>query len=184
MEVEGKEPEYHDEVVEDYRKFGGTLQYRVRWVGWPSLTWEPWYFVNTTDAVARFHRCYPKKPGPMSEGSEVAVLQRRGLSICGFAVALSLRGGYCHGPSIGDDKAPAMGHGSSLDDTAPIITPPAMSTAMPTAMSIAKLPTVGIGKHDLSFESHSIQDLHVLADVELLWDGRSEGAETEQRERG
>ena len=37
MQVEGKEPEYHVEAVEDSRKFRGTLQYRVRWVGWPSL---------------------------------------------------------------------------------------------------------------------------------------------------
>ena len=39
--VEGEEPEYHVEAVEDSRKSRGTLQYRVRWVGWPSLTWEP-----------------------------------------------------------------------------------------------------------------------------------------------
>ena len=38
MEVEGEEPEYHVEAVEDSRKVRGTLQYRVRWVGWPSLT--------------------------------------------------------------------------------------------------------------------------------------------------
>ena len=121
VEVEGEEPEYHVEAVEDSRRFRGTLQYRVRWVGWPSLTWEPWYFVNTTDAVTRFHRRYPRKPGPMPEGSEVAELQRRGLSISGFAGAQSLRGGYCHSPSLDDDKAPAMGHGSSLDDKAPIV---------------------------------------------------------------
>ena len=65
-----------------------------------------------------------------------------------------------------------MGHGSSLDDKAPITTP------------IAKLPTVAIAKHDLSFESHSIQDLDALEDVELLWDVLGEGAETRQRERG
>ena len=76
VEVEGEEPEYHVEAVEDLRKFHGTLQYRVRWVGWPSLTWEPWYFVNTTDAVTLFHKRYPKKPGPMPKGSEVAKLQR------------------------------------------------------------------------------------------------------------
>ena len=69
-----------------------------------------------------------------------------------------------------------MGHGSSLDGKAPVTTP--------AATPIAKLPTVAIGKHDLSFESHSIQDLDALADAELLWDVRSEGAETRQRERG
>ena len=86
----------------------------------------------------------------------------------------------CHGPSLDDDKAPAMGDGSSLDDKTPVTVP----AATPAATSIAKLPTVAIGKHDLSFESHSIQDLDVLADVELLWDVRGEGAETRQRERG
>ena len=112
----------------------------------------------------------------MPEGSEVAELQRRGLSISGFAGAQSLGGGYCHGPSLDDDKAPAMGHGSSLGGRAPVTTP--------AATSIAKLPTVAIGKHDLSFESHSIQDRDALADAELLWDVRGEGAETRQRERG
>ena len=118
----------------------------------------------------------------MPEGSEVAELQRRGLSISGFAGAQSLRGGYCHGPSLDDDKAPALGHGSSLDDKAPVTTPAATPAAMPAATPIAKLPTVAIGRHDLSFESHSIQDLDALADAELLWDVRGEGAEMRQRE--
>ena len=65
--VEGEEPEYHVEAVEDSRTFREILQYRVRWVGWPSLTWEPWYYVNTTEAVSWFHRPYPKKPGPIPE---------------------------------------------------------------------------------------------------------------------
>ena len=85
-----------------------------------------------------------------------------------------------------------MGHGSSLDDKAPVTTPAAMPATMRAATpaatraatSIAKLPTVAMGKYDLSFESHSIQDLDALADVELLWDVRGEGAETRQRERG
>ena len=38
MEVEGEEPEYHVEAMEDSRKFRGILQYRVRWVSWQSLT--------------------------------------------------------------------------------------------------------------------------------------------------
>ena len=108
VEVEGEEPEYHVEAVEDSRKFRGSLQYQVRWVGWPSLTWEPWSFVNTTDAVTWIHRRYPRKPGPMPEGSEVAELQRRGLRISGFARAQLLSGGNCHGPLLDDDKAPAM----------------------------------------------------------------------------
>ena len=86
----------------------------------------------------------------------------------------------CHGPSLDDDKAPAMGHGSSLDDKTPVTTP----AVTPAAMSITKLPTVAIGKHNLSFESHSIQDLDALADVELLWDVRGEEAKMRQREGG
>ena len=175
---------YHVEAVEDSRKFREILQYQVRWVGWPSLTWEQWYFVNTTDAVTRFHRSCPPKPGPMLEGSEVAELHHRGLSISGFDGTQSLRGGYCHGPSLNDDKAPDMGHESSLDEKAPVNTPAATPATTPAATSIDNLPMVAIGKHDLSFESHRIQDLDVLADVELLWDVRGEGPETWQRERG
>ena len=77
-----------------------------------------------------------------------------------------------------------MGHGSSLDDKAPVTTHAATLAATPAATPIAKLPTVAIGKHDLSFESHSIQDLDALADVELRWDVRGEGAETRPRKRG
>ena len=106
----------------------------------------------------------------MPEGSEVAELQRRGLYISGFTGAQSLRGGYCHSPSLDDDKASAMGHGSSLDDKAPVTMPAATPATTPTITPIGKLPTVAIGKHDLSFESHSIQDLNALAGVELLWD--------------
>ena len=102
----------------------------------------------------------------MPQGFEVAELQCRGLSISGFAGAQSLRGGDCHGPSLDDDKAPATGHGSSLDDK----TPDTMPSTMSAAKSIAKLPTVAIGKHDLSFESPSIQDLDAQADVDLRWD--------------
>ena len=114
----------------------------------------------------------------MHEGSEVAELQHRVLSISGFAGAQSLRGGYCHGPSRDDDKAPDMGQESSLDDKAPVTTPAATPSAMPATTPIARLPTVAIGKHDLSFESHSIQDLDALEDVELCWNVRGEGAET------
>ena len=38
VKVEGEEPEYHVEAMEDFRKFRGILQYRFRRVGWPSLT--------------------------------------------------------------------------------------------------------------------------------------------------
>ena len=69
-----------------------------------------------------------------------------------------------------------MGHRSSLDDKTPLTTP--------EVTSIAKLPMVAIGKHDLSFESYSIQYLDALADVGLLWDVQGEGAGMRQRQRG
>ena len=94
--VEGEEPEYLVEAVEDSRRYRGTLQYRVRWVGWPSMTWELWYFVNTTEAVTRFHQRYPAKPGPMSDRAEKEELRRRGLNLSGFARAQPLERGYCH----------------------------------------------------------------------------------------
>ena len=62
--------------------------------------------------------------------------------------------------------------------------PAATAAAMPAATFIPKLPMVAIGKHDLSFESHSVQDLGALADAELLWDVRGEGAPTWQSARG
>ena len=75
-----------------------------------------------------------------------------------------------------------MGHRSSLDDKPPVSMPATMPAAMPATTSMAKLPTVAIGKHDLSFESHSVQDLHALADAELLWDVQGEGSKTWKRE--
>ena len=108
--VEGEEPEYHVEAVEDSRSYRGTLQYRVRWVGWPSMTWEPWYFVNTTEAVTRFHQRYPAKLGLMPDGAENEELRRRGLNLSGFAGAQPLERGYCQGaaesPTITRHKAP------------------------------------------------------------------------------
>ena len=76
----------------------------------------------------------------MSEGSKVAELQRRGLSISGFTGTQSLRGGYCHGLSLDDDKAPARGHGLSLDDKAPVTTPAAAPATTPAATPIANCP--------------------------------------------
>ena len=95
--VEGEEPEYHVEALEDSCHYRGTLQKRVCWVGWPSITWEPWYFVNTTEDVTCFHRSYPAKSGPMPEGAEKEELRRRGLNLSGFAGAQPLERGYCHG---------------------------------------------------------------------------------------
>ena len=68
--VEGGEPEYHVEAVEDSHRYCGTLLYQVHWVGWPSMTWELWNVVITTQAVTRFHQRYPAKAGPMLDGPE------------------------------------------------------------------------------------------------------------------
>ena len=69
-------------------------------------------------------------------------------------------GGDCHGSALGDDKpsTPATTHATT-----------------PTAMP----PIVAIGRHDLSFETHSIQDLEALADTELLRDIRTASGCTE-----
>ena len=96
--VEGEAPEYPVESVDDSRLHHRQLQYRVRWQGWPDLTWEPWFFVNTTEAVRRFHDRYPDKPGPMPEGAEVEELRRRGLDAHSLTGARPLGRGNCHGP--------------------------------------------------------------------------------------
>ena len=84
----------------------------------------------------------------------------------------------CHGPSLDDDKAPAMGHRSSLGGNFPVTMP----TATPATTSITKLHMVAIGTHNLLFESHCIQDFDTLADAELLWDVCGVGAEKRQRD--
>ena len=62
----------------------------------------------------------------------------------------------CHGP--------ARDHASSLDQPA-----------------IPRLPTIEIGKRDVSLEAHSIQDLEELADVAMLWDIRDRATAEESR---
>ena len=149
------------------RKIRGTLQYRIRWVGWPNLAWEPWYFINTTEAVTRFHKRYPKKPGPMPEGSDVVELQRRGSNISGFAGAQSLGGGCCHGSPRGDDKPPATTPATthSTSPSTPATTPATTHATHATTHDTptTTLPTVAIGKHGPFFDAHSVQDLEVLA---------------------
>ena len=61
--VEGEEPEYHVEAVEDSRRYRGALQYRVRWVGWPSMTWEPWYLLTPLRPSPAFTRDIPQSQG-------------------------------------------------------------------------------------------------------------------------
>ena len=85
-----------------------------------------------------------------------------------------------------------MGPGFSLEEKAPIVTlattlaatSAITPAATPATTSITKLPTEAIGKHDLSFELRSIQDLDALLDTEVLWDVRGELAQTQQREQG
>ena len=63
---------------------------------------------------------------------------------------------WCHGP--------ARDHASSLDQ--PVI---------------PRLPTIEIGKRDVSLEAHRIQDLEELADVAMLWDIRDRAIAEESR---
>ena len=63
---------------------------------------------------------------------------------------------HCHGP--------AQDHASS-----------------PGQPAIPRLPTIEIGKRDVSLEAHSIQDLEELADVAMLWDVRDRATAEESR---
>jgi len=51
--------------VEDSRLYQIPLQYLICWMGYDSLTWEPAKFVNGLQAVGKFHKRYPGKPGPL-----------------------------------------------------------------------------------------------------------------------
>ena len=62
----------------------------------------------------------------------------------------------CHGP--------ARGHALSLGQPA-----------------VPRLPTIEVGKRDVSLEAHSIQDLEELADVAMLWDVRDRATAEESR---
>ena len=48
------------------------------------------------------------------------------------------------------------------------------SSTLPATLPIA-IPTVVVGRHDLSLKANGMQDLEELADVKLLGDIRSEG---------
>lgn len=62
------------------------------------------------------------------------------------------------------------GHGLARDHTPPFDQP-----------GSPRLPTVEIGKRDLSLEAHSVQDLEAVADVPLLWDVRDKATAEESR---
>ena len=47
--------------------------------------------------------------------------------------------------------------------------------------AIPRLPTIEIGRRDVSLEAHSIQDLEELADVATLWDIRDRATAEESR---
>ena len=55
----------------------------------------------------------------------------------------------------------------------------ALSLGQPT---IPRLPTIEVGKRDVSLEAHSIQDLEELADVAVLWDVRDRATAVESRQ--
>ena len=62
--------EWMVQEIVDSRWHYGTLQYRVRWLGYDQLTWEPWYHVHGLVQLPTFHTRYPRKPGPMPEDAE------------------------------------------------------------------------------------------------------------------
>jgi hypothetical protein len=125
--------------------------------------------VNTTAAVNLFHARYPKKPGPMPEGSEVEELQRRGLNVSGFAGAQHGEGGYCHGLP--------RNHSRSLDPVKCVPAKPIPDprpSSPPEPASLPDLPIVEIGSKELTLEARSVQDLQALSDSQQLWDVRDE----------
>ena len=72
--------------------------------------------------------------------------------------------GSCHGSALGYGRPPAA--------------TPATTHATTHATTRAATPTVtlqivAVGRHDLSFEAYSIQDLEALADTKLLQDIRT-----------
>jgi predicted GH43/DUF377 family glycosyl hydrolase len=69
IEVAGEE-EYQVSGVEDSRVYRNQLQYLIRWTGYDSLTWEPAKYVDGLQAVEKFHRRYPTKPGPLESAFE------------------------------------------------------------------------------------------------------------------
>jgi len=66
VEVDGEE-EYQVSSVEDSRVYRSQLQYLIRSTGNDSLTWEPAKFIDGLQAVDKFHRRYPGKPGPLEK---------------------------------------------------------------------------------------------------------------------
>lgn len=62
-------------------------------------------------------------------------------------------------------------HGSAYSHSLSLDQPP-----------LLPLPTVVIGKRDISMEAHSVQDLEALSDAVLLWDVRDK-ATAEQSAR-
>jgi hypothetical protein len=73
VEVDGFE-EFEVEQILDSRRYRGKLQYLVHWKGWsvPDRTWEPAKnLANAPAIIGKFHRDYPNKPHPGSQGSPV-----------------------------------------------------------------------------------------------------------------
>lgn len=73
IEIDG-ELEWEVEEIVDSRLFRKShLQYRVRWKGYPDLSWEPAANVaECQQLLEAFHSRYPHKPGPASSLSVIA----------------------------------------------------------------------------------------------------------------
>ena len=69
------------------------------------------------------------------------------------------------GVTASDCHGPARDHASSLGQPA-----------------IPRLPTIEVGKGDVSLEAYSIEDLKELADVAMLWDVRDRATAEESRD--
>ena len=67
-----QEEEYFVEEVVDSRYFGRwkNLQYRIKWLGYDDLSWEPAANLEDVEAVAKFHARYPEKPGPLPHDND------------------------------------------------------------------------------------------------------------------
>ena len=67
--IEGEE-EWELEAILDSRIAWNTLQYRVKWKGWPD-SYNEWLpakeLDNARELIAEFHHEYPRKPRAMDE---------------------------------------------------------------------------------------------------------------------
>lgn len=67
--VEGEE-EWEVEDILDARIRRGKPRYCVKWTGYDAPTWEDARGINGLQAVDRFHKLNPIKPGPLPEDED------------------------------------------------------------------------------------------------------------------